>query len=356
MQAILWELLRNPALTVPYAVSGGLIRNASAEAVSLDSSFATPKILFVSGRPFEAKDSPYGAVLGSLLKASAEAGTPPAIELLSPATFPALIDALKRPNAFDLIHIDTHGHLLHHSEAVAFSRRLGASADLPSFDGQAPFLFFNPVAGGPALVSAAEISSALAQAQTRCLVMNSCQSARAGATSVDEATASLASAIQAAGVPVVIGMNRTVTVDAARELFGSFYAELFAGALAVEAVRRARTALHAAGRSPVTASAELLIRPSDWIIPCIYQSSLVHSANDSNTAFAPEKREATRAVAEELRSMIGPGSAIQRVFDGILKDGLVTVFGMRGVGKSSIAATAARLTIISGRRRSRPQS
>jgi hypothetical protein len=169
VQAILWELLRNPALTVPYAVSGGLIRNASAEAVSLDSSFATPKILFVSGRPFEAKDSPYGAVLGSLLKASAEAGTPPAIELLSPATFPALIDALKRPNAFDLIHIDTHGHLLHHSEAVAFSRRLGASADLPSFDGQAPFLFFNPVAGGPALVSAAEISSALAQAQTRCL-------------------------------------------------------------------------------------------------------------------------------------------------------------------------------------------
>ncbi len=350
VQSIPWELLRNPALAVPYAVSGGLIRNATGEVISLDSNLAAPKILFVSGRPFEAKDSPYGAVLGSLLKACAEAGMPPAIELLSPATFPALIDALKRPGAFDMVHIDTHGRLLRQAEAAAFSRRLGGSADLPGFDGQAPFLFFNPVAGGPALVSAVDISSALAQAQVRCVVMNSCQSGAAGATSVDEATASLASAIQAAGVPLVIGMNRTVTVDAARELFGSFYAALFAGASAVEAVRRARTALQVTSRSPLTASAERLIRPNDWIIPCIYQSSPVHSPNDSNTAMAPGEREATRTVAEDLRSMVGPGQVIQRVFDGILQNRLVTVFGMRGVGKSSIAGTAARLTTISGRR------
>lgn len=142
------------------------------------------------------------------------------------------------------------------------------------------------LAGGQSIVSAESISALLAQAGVRCVVMNSCESDATGTMAVDEATASLASAIHAAGVHIVVGMNRTVTVDAARELFRAFYTELFSGGSALAAARAARSALARKGQSRETASGEVLIRGSDWMIPCIFQSDDVKVARPGRSTTA----------------------------------------------------------------------
>ncbi len=164
------------------------------------------------------------------------------VDVLRPPTFATLVEALTTGEYHMLVF---YGHGVFR-------------------DGQGHLLFEDEF-GGPGLVSAGELANALRNSSVRVVVLGACESAALGEEGAeDDGETALdiwsgtAPALVKAGVPVAIGMQVSMRVDAALAFLRQFALSISAGKSVVDAVGDARR--------PLTASTYA----HAWCIPAVY--------------------------------------------------------------------------------------
>ena len=164
------------------------------------------------------------------------------VDVLRPPTFATLVEALTTGEYHMLVF---YGHGVYR-------------------EGQGHLLFEDEF-GGPGLVSAGELANALRNSSVRVVVLGACESAALdgetpdgdGETALD-IWSGTAPALVKAGVPVAIGMQVSMRVDAALAFLRQFALSVSAGKSVVDAVGDARR--------PLTASTY----DHAWCIPAVY--------------------------------------------------------------------------------------
>jgi tetratricopeptide (TPR) repeat protein len=175
------------------------------------------------------------------------------VDELRPPTFDILAEAV-RTGGYHALHF--YGHGVYH-------------------EGAGHLLFEDPY-GGPQFIKADDVGAVLNNSDVRLVVMGACQSAMGGA----DRWSSAAAAMLRAGVPLVVGMQVSMGVDAAQAFTRQFYLSLAAGKDVAQAMGDAR----------------LPLRPGTygqtWFIPALYSR-----ARSGMRLFDPT---APRAVDAEL--------------------------------------------------------
>jgi tetratricopeptide (TPR) repeat protein len=156
------------------------------------------------------------------------------VDLLRPPTFDALVEAVTT-GGYHLLVFYGHG---------VYDEASGGQ------------LLFEDEFGAGELVAAEELGRALRNTQVRLVVLGACQSAQVGEGG--GVWSGTAPALLRAGVPLAVGMQVSMRVDAALTFFRQFALSLAAGKPVVEAVAEARKPL---GRRKYGAA---------WFIPALY--------------------------------------------------------------------------------------
>lgn len=183
------------------------------------------------------------------------------VDLLRPPTFETLIEAASNGGYHVLVF---YGH-------GGYDETSGG------------LLLFEDEFGGPALIPASDLGAALRNTEVRLVLLGACQSARVPDLSGLTIWPGVAPALLRAGVPLAIGMQVSMRVDAALAFIRQFALSLAAGKPIGEAVGDARKPLiqRKYGRA--------------WFIPALYGRSA-----DGDRLFDPAHR--LPAGMAELRS------------------------------------------------------
>ena len=213
-------------------------------------------ILLITARPYEANVG-FRALSRPLLDLIAQDNLPVNVEMLRPPTFDQLRTHLHaRPGYYHIIHFDGHG-----------GYGPGISSDGYRLEGAQGRLLFETETGAAEPVSADQLSALLREYRIPIMVLNACQSAMIDAAATD-AFASVAAALQRAGVRSVVAMAYALYVSGARVFLPAFYRRLFEQGSITEAVRAGRQAmLHQQGRICYRGEFPL----QDWLVPVVYQ-------------------------------------------------------------------------------------
>jgi|GEM_PF-194705 len=217
------------------------------------------RVLLVSPRPEDAHAGYFDHRSSALplVEAVENLGELVELRVLTPPTFPALKDALKRAGAagqpFDVIHFDGQG---------VYDRAHGLGA----------LCFEEPNDGGKLvrramqLIDAAELASMLRDHRIPLVFLEGGQSAE-----VDEnSTAPVAAKLLEQGVASVVAMSHSVLVETARRFVEAFYRELARGARVGAAMLAGQQALYGdTYRGTIMGAGEL--RLHDWFVPVLYQ-------------------------------------------------------------------------------------
>lgn len=139
------------------------------------------------------------------------------VDLLQPPTFDTLVEAVRNGHYHLLIF---YGHGVHGPDG-----------------GQ---LLFEDNYGAGALIRATDLGAALRNTAVRLVVLGACQSATVGEGSIWQGTAA---ALVQAGVPLALGMQVSMRVDAAQSFLRQFALSLAAGKPIIDAVADGRVPL-----------------------------------------------------------------------------------------------------------------
>ncbi len=197
------------------------------------------------------------------------------VDLLRPPTFDTLVEAA-RNGGYHMLVFYGHG-------------AYGVSGEAPG-----GHLLFEDECGGGELIQSAHLGAALRNTEVRLILLGACQSAQVG---MDEDAgwdvwSATAPALLRAGVPLAIGMQVSMRVDAALAFIRQFALSLAAGKTVVEAVGDARLPL---------------IRKTygeTWFIPALYgRPSDEYRLFDPGTPL-PEDTAVLRAEMKKRRAEI----------------------------------------------------
>jgi hypothetical protein len=198
-----WEALRDPQTSGTLAQHCRMERQLSGQHDPLDLPATLPRdrinILLITARPYDA-DVGFRALSRPLLDLIAQDNLPVSVEMLRPPTFEQLRTHLHaRPGYYHIVHFDGHG-----------GYGPGVAPDGYRLEGAQGRLLF--------------------------MILNACQSAMIDAAATD-AFASVAAALQRAGVRSVVAMAYALYVSGARVFRPAFYRRLFEQGSITEAVR-----------------------------------------------------------------------------------------------------------------------
>jgi tetratricopeptide (TPR) repeat protein len=310
-----WELLRDPTLGSPLAVSArAFVRIMPALHKRPQSPNSAPpvRILLVISRPRGPSDVPYRSVARHLFEALAGNPDQFRVDVLRPATFSALEQALRNAQRhgepYHVVHFDGHGgyavYAVPNDPPVGYGYLVFERPDSP--DNEEP-------------IDGTTLGSLLAETGVPLLILNACRSAYAEAsgspaTEDDEAAevrafSSLAQDVMASGVLGVVAMRYIVYVVTAVEFMAKLYGLLILGCPLAEAVTRARTHLHD-DRSRELREVEVGFQ--DWSVPVVYESGitqpLISAVGEIDTADTSDA-SVSRSTYEELIQHLPPSPA-----------------------------------------------
>ena len=312
-----WEVLHDPA-TGELAPNCNIERQIGqlGEPLPLYEELSRERIGILLVAPSPSTYPARRSIVRPLVDLIHEGGVPAQLKLLRPPTFEAMREELAvHPGRYHILHFDGY---------ISAGRQCR--------------LLFEKDDGSADPVSVGQLSQLLREHRIPIVVLGSGQSAVPEAGG-ENASASVATALLAAGVRSVVGMGYQLYASAAREFFPAFYQGLFATGSVAEGVRAGRLALLAQPeRRPGFAL-------SDWLVPMLYQRNPVELKFDARPRIVTQP--ATRGdIPEEAQMHSGqtPHGLIGR--DGALMAletasrmapaGLL-LHGLGGVGKTTLA-------------------
>jgi tetratricopeptide (TPR) repeat protein len=270
-----------------------------------------------------------------LVAATEELGEVLRLNLLHPATYPALEAELARAQQagepYHVVHFDGHG---------VYDRRVG----LGGLCFEDPSDSHKLTGRRHQTVYTNQLGPLLKDYRIPLVLLEACQSAQAEA-----GAESVASELLQRGVASVVAMSHSVLVETARRFVASFYAELAKGQRVGQAMLAGQRALHSdPSRGQRYGIGELKL--ADWFVPVLYQEK------DDPQLFtatpAPQTKEDLRS---RLRARLGevPPEPAETGFVGRSRDLLAlerllrqerwaVVRGQGGEGKTALAAELAR--------------
>ncbi len=219
------------------------------------------RILLASPRPEDEHTTylDHRASALPLVQALESLGELATLTVLTPPTFPALEEALKRAaeagQPFDVVHFDGHG---------VYDRQLGLGAlcfeDPKDVDKLAK--------RGMQLIHAEKLAAVMRDHRIPLVFLDACQTAKIE----EDPTASVAARLLEEGVTSVVAMSHSVLVETARRFVQAFYAELARGARVGAAMLAGQQALLGDSyRDQIMGAGEL--RLQDWFVPVLYQEA-----------------------------------------------------------------------------------
>ena len=302
------------------------------------------RVLLVSARP---DDEPtlyidHRKIALPVVEAMENLGELVKLTVLTPPTFPALQEALKRADEagkpFDVVHFDGHG---------VFKPKLGLGGLCFEDPKDAAKLQERAMA----FVDAAELASVVRGYRIPLVLLNACQSAKIE----KDPTASVAAKLLDEGVTSVVAMSHSVLVETARRFVQAFYAELARGAPVGKAMLAGQLALSGdTHRGAVMGAGELHLQ--DWFVPVLYQEE-----RDPQLITALPPQTVRRLQARQRRLSLGdlpeppPHTFIGRSRELLALERLLhaepyaVVRGPGGIGKTTLGAELARWLVRSGR-------
>jgi len=286
-------------------------------------------ILLITARPKEA-DVGFRALSRPLLELIQREKLPATLDFLRPPTFANLREQLRaKPGHYHIVHFDGHGgYGAVPSELGQHQFRQGAHG----------LLCFENDEGKEQLVDAEQLSTLLREHRIPIMVLNACQSAMID-EQAEDAFASVAGALQKAGINAVVAMAYSLYVSGAVVFIPAFYRRLFEAGDVGEAVRAGRQAMREqTGR--ICARGEFPLQ--DWLVPVVYQQNPPELAF-AGTGVAPERGDQSRLppeIAEDDNpyGFIGRDTALlalERAWR--RKPAGILVHGLGGVGKTTLA-------------------
>jgi len=314
------------------------------------------RVLTVVARPLDQSALPEIGDAWSLADRLAQVQAPIELAFVRPPTVETLRRRLARD--WDAVHFDGHGvwawtcpgcgQLIPKEEGQpdpSACPRCGAALTQPA----SGYLAFEQEDGLMHLLPATEMADLLcptgAPPRARLAILTACQSAM-GAPS-------LAGVLLAAGVPAVLGMRETVTVGAVGALLPPFYANLGAGRTPRQALEAALPALRALGASPLSGTPwvdlpllaglgadDPLCGPGCHARTQVEREPLVGVPAPSPSGAFYGDLEPSRAPGDPPGGRKGYLVRLALALAGGEK--LVALTGVGGIGKSALAAAAAR--------------
>ncbi len=397
-----WELLRDPGSGVSAALGAAAFVRTHLRA-AVHPALPEPdgdrlRVLLVICRPGRGDDVPFRSVASRLVRGGA--GQMPGLELdvLRPATFARLSEALHEAadagRPYHVVHFDGHGAYLDVTDLESPEPAVGGDAAGAGGVGVSPLRYGIPVAGpvrdgqhgyllfedpaSPAnqqLADGPTLGRLLTATRVPVLVLNACRSAYAEAPDHPAAAGpvagpgeggspaalqadvhariraygSLAAEVADAGVPGVVAMRYNVYVVTAAQFAADLYARLLAGQSLGEAAGAARRALAADPARHIGAAPVPL---QDWAVPVIYEAAPLALLRPAvRTAplitLTPSDGPGTDQAGGEIPRPPDAGFfgrdetllALDRAFD---TQPAVLLHAYAGAGKSSTAAEFAR--------------
>jgi tetratricopeptide (TPR) repeat protein len=353
-----WELLKDPALDAPIALSVCAFVRTESRLPQLPPWENAPRpvrILLVICRPHGSADVEYRSIARSLFDALADNPDRYRIDVLRPATFKALEDVLRAAQLtgepYHVVHFDGHG---------GFRENVDPNK---SAEGRGYFEFELPGSvDNSDLVDGATVGTLLAETGAPLLVLNACRSGYAQAADTPDledvdanmqgpAFTSFAQEAMAAGVIGVVAMRYNVYVVTAVEFMAELYESLSRGGTLGEAVTHARKHLH---DDPSRGIPDKWVGPQDWSVPVVYESEAVQLFNPSTSDIGvpiPDNEDTDRSIHDALVYQLplppntgfvgrdGVVLAIDRTFD---VANVVLLHGYAGSGKTATAAEFGR--------------
>ena len=302
------------------------------------------RILLVSPRPEDEHTRYFDHRTSGLPLVEAVENLGELVELtvLTPPTFPALEEALRRADEagqpFDVVHFDGHG---------VYDRKLGLGAlcfEDPQDSGKLE-------RRGMQLVHAQKLAEVIRGYRIPLVFLDACQTARVE----EDPTASVAAKLLDEGVTSVVAMSHSVLVETARRFVQAFYAELARGAPVGKAMLAGQLALSGdTHRGAVMGAGELHLQ--DWFVPVLYQEE-----RDPQLITALPPQTVRRLQARQRRLSLGdlpeppPHTFIGRSRELLALERLLhaepyaVVRGPGGIGKTTLGAELARWLVRSGR-------
>jgi hypothetical protein len=207
---------------------------------------------------------------------------------------------------------------------------------IDEYDGQKGFVFLEDLENDhPDPVEAGQLGDLLINYQVPLVILNACQSGK----QVSESESSLASRLMQAGVQMVVGMGYSVTVSAVEVMMESFYAQLFDGHAAADAIRRAR--LEMFNQKERRAYFNQRIDLEDWMLPVVYQNQDLQLTLREPTSQEQESyliRDTQRHQAPTISyGFVGRDLDVLEVERRLISDGnILLIRGMGGIGKSTL--------------------
>ncbi|WP_129677652.1 tetratricopeptide repeat protein [Candidatus Chloroploca sp. Khr17] len=354
--ALHWEALYDPTLQKHLALEATMVRRTNAPPALRAEARPGPTInlLLVTARPGGARDVGYRTIARPLVELLHQSKLPVQIDLVRPGSYQALVHHLNDtrdrhgPGYYHIIHFDLHGGLLRYDEFDRFDQaardlsahtfigtRYGRGA-LEPYAGQKAFLFFEGATEGkPDPAEASEVAALLQTHQIPIGILNACQSGK----QVGASETSLGARLMQAGVRLVLAMGYSVTVSAAERAMQTLYSQLFAGADVAQAVRRARSELHADKRRRAYFSQ--VIELEDWLLPVVYQNAPVRlhptpMRSEEHAAFY-ERQGRRYEVAAPTYGFIGRDLDILAIERRLLgTKNILLMRGMGGAGKTTL--------------------
>ena len=302
------------------------------------------RILLVSPRPEDDHTGYFDHRASGLPLVEAVENLGELVELtvLTPPTFPALEEALRRADEadepFDVVHFDGHG---------VYDRKLGLGA----------LCFEDPKdthklqQRGMQLVHAEKLAEVIRGYRIPLVFLEACQTARVE----EDPTASVAARLLDEGVTSVVAMSHSVLVETARRFVQAFYAELAQGAQVGKAMLAGQLALSGdTYRGAVMGAGELHLQ--DWFVPVLYQEE-----RDPQLITTLPPQTVQRLQARQRRLSLGdlpeppPHAFVGRSRELLALERLLhaeayaVVRGPGGIGKTTLGTELARWLVRSGR-------
>jgi tetratricopeptide (TPR) repeat protein len=292
------------------------------------------RVLLASPRPEDESYFDHRASARPLVEALSQLGDLAEFTLLTPPTFQALQDELRRATdakkPYHVVHFDGHG---------VYDRKHGLGA-----------LCFEDPARRTDLVMADKLAEVIRRHRVPLFFLDACQTAK----TVADPAASVAGKLLESGVASVAAMSHSVLVETARRFVAVFYQELMSGERVGQAMLAGQRALKMDTFRGKVFTGELHLE--DWFVPVLFQEEqdpqLIREvpAEQVQSIIAQQRELALGKVpAEPEHGFVGRSRELLAAERLLAGERYVVFQGDGGEGKTTLAAELARWLVFTRR-------